>query len=121
MVPVSLGRDGLIVVVQVVVFHGVGCHIGENAGDVVVGCFVEDLLVLAGAAHKARGAQEAQVVADQRLGCASGFGDVADRDGPFKADEQNAQPCGVTHQLIGFSDQRDSVVVGEGQGWFHSA
>jgi hypothetical protein len=103
-----------------VIFHRVGGHVCKNAGDVVVGCFVKHLLVLAGAANEASRTQETQVMADERLGRSRGFGDVANSNWPLKASQQNAQPRWVTHELIGFGNELNCVVVWEGQGRSHS-
>lgn len=100
----------VVFVVLVVIFHGVGNHISQYPGDMVVRCFVEHLLVASSSTHEAGGTQETKVMADERLRCAGGFGDVANRDWSLEAAQQNAQARGIAQELIGFGNQLNGVI-----------
>ena len=69
-------------------------HVSQHTGDMVVSNLVEYLLVTAGAAHKPGGAQEPQMVADNRLRGAGGPGDVANGNGGLKAGEETLRRVG---------------------------
>ena len=98
-----------------------GQHVGEHAGNMVVLDFVEDLLVAAGAADEARGAEEPEVVADQGLAGARGLGDIAHGDGTVEAGKDHLEARGVAEEPIGLGDDGEVLVVGQGHearpGW----
>ena len=65
-----MGRQSaadFVFLARFMVLLGVGEHVGEHTGDVVVFDLVEDLFVAARAADQPGGAEQAEVVADQRL------------------------------------------------------
>lgn len=94
------------------VFGGVFEHVGEHAGDMVVGGLIEDLLVAAGAAHQPRGAKQAQVMADQGLAGADARGDVTHCDRPVQTGEDNLEARRIAQKSIGFGNDGQVMVVG---------
>jgi len=101
------------------IFHGMVDHIGQHAGNVSVGSFVENLLVAARAADQPGGAEQAQMVADKGLAGTDGGGDVANGDGAFKTGEDDLEPRGVAEQAVGFGDDGQVVVFWQGHGASH--
>jgi len=72
-----------------------------------VGKFIEYLLGLPVAAHEPRAAQQAQVMADQRLRQVEARGDLADRLWPLEAEEQDAQARRVAEQPECLGEDRE--------------
>ena len=68
--------------------------------------FIEYLLAVSLATDEARAAQEAQMVADQRLRQIEAFGDVAHRSRRLQAIEQNTQAGGIAQQAESFGQDR---------------
>ena len=74
-----------------------------------IGHFIEYLLGLPLATDQARAAQEAQMMAHQRLRQIEAFGDVPHRSRTFQAIEQDTQAGGVTQQAERFGQDRNTV------------
>jgi hypothetical protein len=89
------------------VFGGMDDHVGHNMADMVVVGFVVNVLCVARAPDEARGAQQAQMVADEGLGRVDLAGDIAHSHGLIEAGEQDFETSGVTEQLEGLGDDKD--------------
>ena len=74
--------------VVVILIHMAG-HVDEHGAHMGIRHFIEYLLAVSLATDEARAAQEAQMVADQRLRQIEAFGDVAHRSRRLQAIEQN--------------------------------
>ena len=87
-------------------------HVGQHARDMLVGCLVEHLFIASRSAHQPRRPQQPQMVTDQRRRSIDRLGDVAHCNRRGETREQNAQPCRITQQAIGFGNHGNLGVAG---------
>jgi hypothetical protein len=90
-------------------------HVDDDATNMIVGCGVEYLLAMALGAHDAGGAQQTQVMADQRGAEVEPVGDLPHRCRRIQTSQDDAQARGIAEQAEQVCEL-GRMLIGEQQG-----